>query len=168
MSNEGEQTTIFRLNSPNIKSRLAPLEVSIDKKLLQKKDIKPPTNTPMTTNTNNNSFDTASSSNIESSRSVASNTQDDKELQSNWENYIQPVLNAMEAYFKESSVDKFCETCDRLNKQLEAFQMLSKTCPKRATILKIIFKYLDTDSDRIKIRVSKIILNVINQFIFGF
>ena len=168
MSNEGEQTTIFRLNSPNIKSRLAPLEVSIDKKLLQKKDIKPPTNTPMTTNTNNNSFDTASSSNIESSRSIASNTQDDKELQSNWENYIQPVLNAMEAYFKESSVDKFCETCDRLNKQLEAFQMLSTSCPILATIVKMIFNYLATSSDRIKIRVSNIILNVINQFIFGF
>ncbi|CAF1030134.1 unnamed protein product, partial [Brachionus calyciflorus] len=36
----------------------------------------------------------------------------------------------------------------------------SKTCSKRATILKILFKYLDTDNDRIKLKISRIILNM--------
>ena len=57
-------------------------------------------------------------------------------------------------------MDQFCEASDRLNKLLDSCQMYSKTCPKRATILKIIFKYLDTDSDMMKLKIAKIILNV--------
>ena len=67
----------------------------------------------------------------------------------------------MNDYFKANAIEQFCEACDRLNKQLETHQMYSKTCTKRALLLKTVFKYLDTDSDKIKIKTSKVILNVI-------
>ena len=57
-------------------------------------------------------------------------------------------------------MEQFCEACDRLNKLLDSCQMYSKTCSKRATILKIVFKYLDTDSDMMKLKIAKLILNV--------
>ena len=67
--------------------------------------------------------------------------------------------------FEDNQVDQFCDNCDKLNKLLEQFQMYTKASSKRSIILKQIFKYLDTDCDRIKIRLSKIILNVkINYF----
>ncbi len=62
--------------------------------------------------------------------------------------------------FKENLVEEFCEACDRLSKLLETHGMLAKSCPRRSGILKIIFKYLDTDNDKIKLKVAKIILNV--------
>ncbi len=60
----------------------------------------------------------------------------------------------------DNQMDQFCENCDKLNKLLEQFQMYTKATSKRSIILKQVFRYLDTDCDRVKIRASKIILNV--------
>jgi hypothetical protein len=38
--------------------------------------------------------------------------------------------------------------------------MLGKSSSKRTNILKILFKFLDTDNDQIKIKLSRIILAV--------
>lgn len=78
----------------------------------------------------------------------------------NWTNHIEPLLNVMNTYCKENKEKEFCDACDHLSNLLETHQMLSKSCDKRAIILKTIFKYLDTDSDKMKLKISKIILNV--------
>lgn len=96
--------------------------------------------------------------NDSSSGAAAATSSDQNEI--NWKSSIEPLLNMMNDYFKANVIEQFCEACDRLNKQLETHQMYSKTCTKRALLLKTVFKYLDTDSDKIKIKTSKVILNV--------
>jgi len=82
------------------------------------------------------------------------------QMELNWKQFIEPMLNHMHACFKEALVEEFCEACDRLGQLLETHGMLAKACTKRSAILKIIFKYLDTENDRMKLKVAKIILNV--------
>ena len=65
--------------------------------------------------------------------------------------------------FIENLVDKFCEACDRLSNLIETHQMNSNKCVKRALILKTVFRFLDTESENMKLKISKVILNVISM-----
>jgi len=65
-------------------------------------------------------------------------------------------------------VDQFCEACDRLSKLIETHQMNSNKCSKRALILKTVFRYLDTESEKMKLKISKVILNVSKIFTLDF
>jgi hypothetical protein len=137
------------------------------KKDLDSKHNKKTTRTDQLTLENINKEISSLQSQVSSSSasSIVSTLSKEEEKQNiNWKNHIEPILNQLEVYFKEYLVDKFCDASDHLNSLLEQYQMFSKTFSKRATILKIIFKYLDTDCDRIKIKISRIILNV-NYFI---
>ena len=151
---EGEESDIIRLTSPiSVKSRLAPLEVPLNKASV-KKD---------TTKTNKNIKATTSSNKIINTDGFALQTsvkEDEQQLETNWKMHIEPLVNSINLCLEDNKIDQFCENCDKLNKLLEQNQMFSKTCIKRSSILKQIFKYLDTDCDRVKIHVSKIILNV--------
>jgi hypothetical protein len=150
----------LHLSSPKTSaksSRLAPLEINNnnnnnnnnEKTVKLKVETTRKSSAPLSTTTTGAAADGSSE--------VAKKDEDEAK---SWTNFIEPLLNLMDGYFKDNHPDLFCDACDRLNKLLEMHQMFSKTCSKRAVILKIIFKYLDTDSDRIKIRISRIILNV--------
>ena len=157
----------LRISSPKIaKSRLAPLELSNERK---KNNVSSPATKNKESDVNKSKSETikferqqqhdlALSSELAASTSRSTtSTNDEEKLNQNWKNTIEPVLNQMDICFKEFLVEKFCDQTDLLNGLLEQHQMLSKTCSKRATILKLIFKYLDTDCDRIKIKISRII-----------
>lgn len=99
--------------------------------------------------------------NSHSASSVTSGqSHSESQVEINWRTNIEPLLNLMNSYFKENQVDLFCESCEALNQMLENFQMYSKNCPKRSIVLKLIFKYLDTENDKMKLKVAKIILNM--------
>lgn len=167
------QSSILGLSSPktSAKSRLAPLEITSERRKA--------TTNGSSTNERNKSAGSASSNdyqdaastgndrNANSASSTTSRDRDNPEELESWKNYIEPLLNLMNGYFRESQVDLFCDACDRLNKLLDTHKMFSKTCSKRAVILKIIFKYLDTQSDKMKIKITRIILNVKNLFLFA-
>jgi hypothetical protein len=113
---------------------------------------------------------------------TAATTSTHAEDEENWKNHIEPLISLMKMCLKgekliwmnsdlkfikietppiiDNQMDQFCENCDKLNKLLEQFQMYTKATSKRSIILKQVFRYLDTDCDRVKIRASKIILNV--------
>lgn len=88
------------------------------------------------------------------------NSANDSQTEIKWKSQIEPLLNVINTCHKDNLVDQFCEACDKLNKALEINGMFSKSCPKRATILKLIFKYLDNENDRMKLKIAKIILNM--------
>jgi hypothetical protein len=147
-------------SSPKIsKSRLAPLDIPSDKlKSIKIKEFEFKEQEPSNRSHNSVSKQPQAKKNDSSSSGAAAASSDQNEI--NWRSSIEPLLNMMNDYFKVNAVEQFCEACDRLNKQLETHQMYSKTCSKRALLLKTVFKYLDTDSDKIKIKTSKVILNV--------
>jgi hypothetical protein len=137
---------VLKAGSPKTnKSRLAPLDIQLNEKKANERERA----SNSETNRKRNDTNETTSANHE-----------DPELLVNWKNQIEPQLNQMDVYFKEAQIDSFCDACDSLNQLLDRYRMYSKSFSKRAIILKIIFKYLDTDSDKMRIKVLKIILNV--------
>ncbi len=61
---------------------------------------------------------------------------------------------------EEKTTELFCELCNGLYELLDRRKLLGKTSAKRTTILKMIFKFLDTDSDPMKLKLARIILAV--------
>jgi hypothetical protein len=155
------------LTSPkSVKSRLAPLEVPALNKPSGKSEkvaSKKTNDKPLSSNTqqqnNENQTKTVKKNSNEKTSSKTKN-QEDGLLESEWKNDIEPVIESMNKSFKSNQFDLFCDLCDKLHKLLEQNQLYSKNSSKRSSILRQVFKYLDTDSDKIKIRVSNIILNV--------
>lgn len=82
----------------------------------------------------------------------------DPEEEKYWKNTLKPHFNDMINLHKEKQNEDFCKACYKLYDLLEAKQMLGKSSSKRTNILKILFKFLDTDNDQIKIKLSRIIL----------
>lgn len=133
----------------SLNSRLAPLETEKDKikssiKVREYEFTEP-----------------CKSRNVDSATSTTSAASaNDSQTEIKWISQVEPLLNVINTCYKENLVDQFCEACDKLNKALEINGMFSKSCPKRATILKLIFKYLDCENDRMKLKIAKIILNM--------
>jgi archaellum component FlaC len=146
---------VLKAGSPKTnKSRLAPLDVQLNEKKANEKE-------------KGSSLESGRKRNESMSKETNETNQEDPEMLLNWKTQIEPQLNQLDIYFKEAQIDQFCDACDSLNQLLDRNQMYSKSFAKRAVILKIIFKYLDTDSDKMRIKVLKIILNV-KQFLIIF
>jgi armadillo repeat-containing protein 2 len=94
---------------------------------------------------------------------TASTKKEEIEADNDWSMYIQPLLDVMNQYIpkRHNSIDQFCDACDNLVKELEQRkQLVSKQWPRRSNFLKIIFKFLDTENDRIRIKIANIILTM--------
>jgi hypothetical protein len=138
----------------SLNSRLAPLEVTNEKEKI-KSSIK--VREYEFTEPAGKSRDAPGSATSTNSMSA---TASDSQTETKWKSQIEPLLNAINTCYKDNLVDQFCEACDKLNKALEINGMFSKSCAKRSTILKLIFKYLDSENDRMKLKIAKIILNM--------
>jgi hypothetical protein len=77
-----------------------------------------------------------------------------------WQTLVEPNLLKLDRCYKESLYDEFSLVCSKLNKILDVNEMYTKQFSKRSALLTTIFKYLDTDNNKVRVSLAKIILNV--------
>ncbi|NXK73366.1 ARMC2 protein, partial [Amazona guildingii] len=74
-----------------------------------------------------------------------------------WHTKILPILHELE---KEHNVENLCLACTKLYQVLNEENMLGKRFKRRNTLLKILYKLVDIDSDPLRLKLTKIILSM--------
>ena len=87
------------------------------------------------------------------------------ELAGYFDEQVKPLLSQMEKKFVDKNVADLCRDCLRLWHVLEKKNMLGKasgssSSRRRGEILRTIFKFLDSNDPRIRLRISRLILSV--------
>jgi hypothetical protein len=77
-----------------------------------------------------------------------------------WRLVLKPHLDQMINFHQDKKTEQLMVFCDEFYVLLEAKSQLGKNSSYRSTILKTIFKFLDTECDHLKLRIARIILAV--------
>lgn len=84
----------------------------------------------------------------------------DSEEEKYWRLVLKPHLDQMINLHQDKKDEQLMTFCNEFYVLLEAKSQLGKNSSKRSSILKTIFKFLDTECDHLKLKIARIILAV--------